>query len=403
MRRSLAFVLLFSASLIAQQDPTSTELPGKPFFITKTWVIGGEGNWDCLTVDPKAGQLFIAHGTVVQVVDIETGAVMGKIDGLREAHSIALDNTGQFGYISDGPDNKVKVFDRHSLQVVASISTAPNPRIMVLDSLTQLLFVLSGALSAGTPTPSARGRNTSPIVRPVSPNDQKPATSLTVIDTQTHAALGQILFSGKLNFAQSDGQGQLYLSVADRNQVRRLDAQTSASLLRAQTQNDKTILDWRDQPQSTSEASGHLNTYNLAPDCTDPRGLAIDSRHLRLFVACGNNKLEVMNTENGNSIALLPVAAGVDFLGYDSGRGLIYAASGDGILTVIRQHVTDTYSVIQELPTYLQARTMAVNLVTGEVYLVTNMLGMDLSKPGGIGKLKAVPVTGSFRVLVVGN
>jgi hypothetical protein len=70
---------------------------------------------------------------------------------------------------------------------------------------------------------------------------------------------------------------------------------------------------------------------------------------------------------------------------------------------MIRQDVTDSYAVIQDLPTRQRARTLAVNAVTGEVYLVTDLQGVDLAQPGGIGTLKTVPVSGSFEVLVVGH
>src|SRR5262252_4216339 len=70
--------------------PSANELPGRPFAIKKTWVIGGAGNWDYLTLDPAARQLFIAHQTRVQVVDIDSGAVAGVVAGFTEAHAVAL-------------------------------------------------------------------------------------------------------------------------------------------------------------------------------------------------------------------------------------------------------------------------------------------------------------------------
>ena len=54
--------------------------------------IGGSGNWDYLTLDPVARRLYIAHGQVVQVVDVDSGSVAGEITGFREAHAIALDD-----------------------------------------------------------------------------------------------------------------------------------------------------------------------------------------------------------------------------------------------------------------------------------------------------------------------
>jgi len=57
--------------------------------------------------------------------------------------------------------------------------------------------------------------------------------------------------------------------------------------------------------------------------------------------------------------------SGTDAVGFDPGRGLIYIANGgaNGSLTVIRQDVTDTYAVIQDLPTRQRARTLAVNFI----------------------------------------
>ena len=70
-------------------------------------------------------------------------------------------------------------------------------------------------------------------------------------------------------------------------------------------------------------------------------------------------------------------------------------------MTIIRQDVTDSYAVIQTLPTRQRAATLAVNPDTGAVYLVTDYLGVDLDKPGGIGTLTQKPVQGSFQVLQV--
>src|SRR5271167_3349147 len=74
VRRLLPIVLLACAGAFAQRVPLSTDLPSHPFFIKATWYIGGAGNWDYLTYDREASRLYIAHGTVMQVVDVETGA-----------------------------------------------------------------------------------------------------------------------------------------------------------------------------------------------------------------------------------------------------------------------------------------------------------------------------------------
>jgi DNA-binding beta-propeller fold protein YncE len=148
-----------------------------------------------------------------------------------------------------------------------------------------------------------------------------------------------------------------------------------------------------------------MSIFNLGSGCLEPQGLAIDSSHQRLFAACNNMKMVVLNAATGELVASLPTGPGTDAIGYDQGRGLIYTANGgaDGSLTVIHQDVTDTYAVIQILPTRRRARTLAVNPVTGEVYLVTDLLGVNLAQPGTIGTLQTAPVKGSFQVLVIGN
>jgi len=115
--------------------------------------------------------------------------------------------------------------------------------------------------------------------------------------------------------------------------------------------------------------------------------------------------MQVIDSTDGKVMYSLPIGAGTDGIGYDANRGLIYSSNGGGVgsLTIIQQHLTDSYAVIQELPTRARARTLAVNPASGEVYLVTNITGFDLTHKGGIGDLKTAPVEGSFQVLVVGN
>jgi len=401
MRKVLALGLLVCAVAVAQ-IPQATDLPGNVFTIKKTWIIGGEGKWDFLTMDPGGSQLFIAHGAEVQVVDVETGQKAGTIKGLREAHAVAFDESGQWGYVTDGPAGAVVVFDRRTLRVTATIATAANPRALVYDAGTQLLFALSYKPPQEPGKPRVKPSLTTlhlsakPIVAPEPPIDPKATTALTVINAQSQKSLGQILLPGEIDSVVSDGQGQIYFSAPGRRQIFRLDASASAGLLRAQPEATAARLDW-------SQEWSRLGFGSLPADCNQPRSLALDSHDMRLFVACESNKLAVLETGQGALVATLPLTSGKVALAYDGNHGLLYAADGNGILTIVRQHVTDSYDLVQQLTTRGQARSMAVNPVSGEVYLVTQVMGVDLKKPGGIGSLEEIPVSGSFQVLVVGN
>ena len=213
---ALILCLLAIASLRAQEPAASVELPSSPFFIKQTWTIGGTGPWDYQTMDAKAGRLYIAHGHAVQVVDVAAGSVVGEIGGLGEAHCIALDDAGEFGYVSDGAGGKVVVFDRRSLKTVAEIENIPNARALVFEPQTRLLFaVRTDPVSAPAQPPpprTTRHITVRPQPSPPPPPDLHASSSITVIDTRTRAGLGQILLSGRLGYALADTRGKVNVS-----------------------------------------------------------------------------------------------------------------------------------------------------------------------------------------------
>ena len=441
MGRALFFCLLACAALPAQQIPLPTDLPSHPYFIKQTWFVGGTGSWDYLTMDPAAGRLYIAHGSVVQVVDVETGTLAGQITGLREAQSIALDDTGQLGYISDSQAGEVKAFDRRTLEVVGTVPIGASPRALVYEPQSKLLFAICpGANTRGLLNRRAGNdrRGSSATARTdASPGGaglgarDHPTSVIVVIDTQPLQEVAQILVSGTLGFAQADGNGQVYIAVEDRNEIARVDAiglgarlrtllgaagetqgttpaptQTSGQTLATALHIDAPfVLDWSASAHPPGTAESHMQFFQLGPECVDPQGMAIDRLGMRLFTACGNRKLVVLNAGTGEIVATLPTGPGVDAVGYDPERGLIFVANGggDGSITIIRQQVPDSYAVIQNLPTRQRARTLAVDPKTGSVYVVTDYEGVDMARAGGIGDLRMTPVTGSFQVLKIGH
>ena len=436
---SLAVCSVASAQL-SPVPPPSTALPTHPFFITKTWIVGGVGDWDYMTMDPSADQLFIAHGPSVQVVDVESGTVAGVVRGLREAHSVILDQEGSYGYISDGPADMVRVFDRRNFQVIASIPTGPSPRSMALDATSGLLFVVGSQATArenqaqgGVQTASSRqpSRGSNPRVGALGGTE----STVTVIDTDERVPLAQIVLSGSLGFAQGDGNGRIYITVTDRSQILKIDAQAVGTAVHRiidalpatvpvsqPTSRSATtiannanagggmskiyLIDWTSGAMPVPPADANPVPLRLDANCQRPRAIAVDEAHQRLFAACTNMRMVALNAANGQTVAVLPIGLGADTIGYDPSRGLIFTANGgsDGSLTIIRQDVTDTYAVIQTLPTRQNARTLAINPSNGEVYLASVIYGAVLNNPPINGApLKINAVDSSFQVLVVGH
>ena len=459
--------------------PHPDELNGKPYAIRNKWIIGGSGDWDYLTLDPTARQLFVTHGSTVQVVDIESGAVVGTIGGFNQAHAVVLDNPGPYGYATDGapgtivvqkePNGRVelmyaggvKVFDRRTFRIVANIVTSASLRALTLDPETGLLFALGTDLSTLPPPerpprngPTRHGPRSLPPPRAMEPaapqatpcgttsvnsSERIPESLIAVIDPAKRAELAEIRVCGILGSEVADGAGGLYVTFPTLNMAARLDTSALLQLLpdrdhvtpnlievagreytnnhvpeevtgREYIYNRVAELDWRKQTRKDAEMGDvlpELRTISLG-ECKEPHGMAVDSRQNRLFVGCNNMELAILDSVSGAKIASFTVGPGTDSVAFDAGRGLIFTANGGGYgsVSVIRQHLMDSYSEIQNLATMERARTMALDPTTGLVYLVTTIYGANISNParaGTPGRVNYGPLDGNFQVLVVGN
>jgi subtilisin family serine protease len=97
----------------------------------------------------------------------------------------------------------------------------------------------------------------------------------------------------------------------------------------------------------------------------------MDAQARRLFVGCHNRTLLVVDADTGALVSTQPIGAGVDANAYDPQSRLIFSSQGDGTLTIIQAPGADRYAPAQTVATRLGARTMALNPITPEVFLVT--------------------------------
>src|SRR5438067_10091716 len=94
--------------------------PAQTFKVAR-FNIGGDGGTDYLTAEPGTGRVFVSRGTHVMVVDGSTGKVLGDIPDTPRPHGIALAPTSQRGFITNGGDSTVTMFDLKSLAVIRKI------------------------------------------------------------------------------------------------------------------------------------------------------------------------------------------------------------------------------------------------------------------------------------------
>lgn len=81
------------------------------FQIIKKIPIAGQGSWDYLAVDEGARRLYVSHGTQVEVLDADSGAIVGKIENTPGVHGIAIAPELGRGFVSNGQSSTVTIFD----------------------------------------------------------------------------------------------------------------------------------------------------------------------------------------------------------------------------------------------------------------------------------------------------
>ena len=67
-----------------------TALAQDGFKIIKKIPISGQGSWDYLTVDADARRLYVSHGTQVEVLDVDSAAIVGKIPNTSGSTELPL-------------------------------------------------------------------------------------------------------------------------------------------------------------------------------------------------------------------------------------------------------------------------------------------------------------------------
>ena len=334
-----ALPLALLASSLFPLFAASAQVDAGSYHVVQTFHPGGLGGWDYLTVDAESHRLFVPRGTHTQVLDEATGAVIADIPGQKRNHGVAIVARAGRGFISDGADGSVVIFDLATYRVLGKIKVAPDADGVIYDPASDKVLVVCG--DAG-------------VMVPISPG----------VDPQHGCADPQIDLGGNPESFTVDGRGKAYIDLVNKGAVDVVDTKTM-----------KVIAKWPTAPGIT------------------PVGLAIDSERGRLFVGCRKpQKLIVMSTADGKILADLPIGAGVDAGGF---AGDAFASCRDGTLAVVRESATGRFEVVQTVATAPGARTLGVDSSTRTVYLPT----ADLVQVAGAKR--PVPKPGTFRIIVV--
>jgi DNA-binding beta-propeller fold protein YncE len=337
----LSLAVLAAASARAQSSTPAPAADTGPYHVSQTFHVGGDGGWDYLTVDPDHKLLFVPRSTHTLVVDAATGKTVADISGQKRNHGVAIAPAAGRGFITDGQDASVTVFDLKTYAVLGTVKTADDADGVIFDPASGKVLVVCG--DAG-------------MMVPISAD----------IDLKTGKVDTAVDLGGKPEFLAADGQGKAYINLVDKDQIAVVD----------------------------TKAMKVLSHWPVAPGGS-PVGMAMDTTNRRLFIGCRKpQKLIVMNADDGKILADLPIGAGVDATKFAAGDA--FASCGDGTLTVIRETAPGKFGVVQTVKTQRGARTMGVDPSTRTVYLPTAEFGPPVE-----GERRPRPKPGTFMIVVV--
>jgi DNA-binding beta-propeller fold protein YncE len=311
MKRCLSCILLFLlfGAFIVLAD--------SGYHLLNTYNLGGEGGWDYLTLDSSARRLYISRATHVMVIDADSGKTVGDIPNTPGVHGIALAPELGRGFVSNGREGTVTIFDIQTLKPISKVKAGTNPDAILYDPATKRVFTFNGR-----------------------------SQDSTAIDAASGTVVGTIKLEGKPEFAATDAQGEIFVNIEDKSQLDAID------------------------PQKLEVKA----SWPLAP-CEEPSGLAIDRKHRRLFSGCHNKMMAVVDADSGKVIATPAIGEGVDANAFDPETELAFASCGEGVLTVVHEESANKFTVLENVSTQPGARTMALDEKTHRVYTVTAKFG----------------------------
>jgi DNA-binding beta-propeller fold protein YncE len=330
-------VVVFSAAML---------LPGASSYkVEGRYPIPGVGGFDYVTLDSSARRLYVSHATQVDVLDADSGKLVGTIPDTPGVHGIAIASDFGHGFTSNGRENKVSMFDPSTLQLIKKIDVGKGPDGIYYDPHTKRVFT-----------------------------NNHGSHDITTIQAATGEVVGTVKAEGDGEQAIIGADGLVYVNSEDTAEVVVFD------------------------PKSLEVKK----RFPIGVAAT-PTGLAYDAKTNRLFIGCRKEpKMVVMDAATGKVIDSFPIGAGVDFAAFDPGTRLIFFSCGDGTLNIYREKSADAYEDAGAVKTQPSAKTMAFDPKTKKIFLpAAEFHEIPASDPAKRPQRTMKP--GTFVLLVVGK
>ena len=318
---------------------------GTGYKVVGRYPIGGVGGFDYIAIDSAARRLYVSHATQVEVLDADSGKLIGTIADTPGVHGAAIASAFKHGFTSNGRENKVSMFDPTTLALIKKIDVGKGPDGIYFDPKTKRVFT-----------------------------NNHGSHDITAIDAASGDVVGTVPAKGDGEQAIIGKDGLIYVNSEDTAEV--------------------VVFDPKSLEVKQRFPIGVAKT---------PTGLAYDAKTNRLFIGCRSEpKMVVMDAATGKVINSYPIAVGVDYAGFDPDARLIFFSCGAGTLSVYHEKSADVYEDAGAVTTQPSAKTMAFDPKTNKIFLpAAEFTETPPVQPGG--RPARIMKPGSFTVLVVGK
>ena len=333
-----ALLLSLSFAVLPFQAATNYKVMGR-------YPIPGVGGFDYVMLDSSTRRIYVSHAIQVDVLDADSGKVVGTIPDTPGVHGVAIASPFKHGFTSNGRENKVSMFDPSTLQLIKKIDVGKGPDGIYYDPGSKRVFT-----------------------------NNHGSHDITALDAATGEVVGTVKLGGDGEQAIIGSDGLIYVNSEDTAEVVVFDPKSLEVKKRF--------------PIGVAKV---------------PTGLAYDAKTKRLFIGCRNEpKMVVMDATTGKVINSFPIGAGVDYAAFDPGAGLIFFSCADGTLSIYREKTADDYSDAGAVKTQPSAKTMAFDPKTKKIFLpAAEYQETPPTEPGKRPQRSVKP--GTFVVLVVGK
>jgi YVTN family beta-propeller protein len=242
---------------------------------------------------------------------------VGTIPNTPGAHGVAIAAEFGRGYVTAGKADAVVPFDLKTLKALPEIKVGKKPDAIIYEPLTKRVYVMNGD-----------------------------SDSISVLNAKDGSLAGTIELGGGPEYGVSDGKGNFYVNLEEKNETLHIDVNTLKVKER----------------------------WALAP-CGTPTALAMDLETHRLFVGCRSKHLGVVNSETGKLVSTEPIGERVDAGAFDAATKMVYLSTGDGKVFIFHEDSPDKYTLAQELVTVKGSKTAGYDSKTKRLYVPSSENG----------------------------